>query len=241
MSGTSSATETCSSPGLPLWVRTSGAEGLLNQHIFKVESKIDPLFHKYLLDYKLAELMQHTHGSGMVHITKSRFAEVPVALPPLVDQRRIVEILEDHLSRLDAAEGYVAGAYNRVRALENMEVQALLEGQSSAEVPLGQLVSRVEAGRSYGGSGPAARPGEWGIIKVSAMTWGAFRPEENKAVPSSAVDPRFEIRRGDLLVSRANTTAYVGASVLVGDTPPRLLLSDKTFASYQGQESRRRG
>ncbi|MGY6759835.1 Hypothetical protein KLENKIAIHU_2108 [Klenkia terrae] len=61
------------------------------------------------------------------------------------------------------------------------------------------------------------------------MTWGRFRPDENKAVPAYLVNPRFEIKTGDLLVSRANTSEYVGAPVVVGATRPRLLLSDKSM------------
>lgn len=61
------------------------------------------------------------------------------------------------------------------------------------------------------------------------MTWGEFRPEENKAIPAEAANPRYLIRPGDLLVSRANTTEYVGAPVLVRATRPRLLLSDKSL------------
>lgn len=94
---------------------------------------------------------------------------------------------------------------------------------------LKDLVDRIEAGRSFGGSAPAAREGQWGVIKVSAMTWGQFRPEENKAVSGDRIDARFEIRPGDVLVSRANTTEYVGAPVLVEATPPKLLLSDKSL------------
>ncbi len=61
------------------------------------------------------------------------------------------------------------------------------------------------------------------------MTWGTFNPDENKAVSGDRVDPRFEIREGDLLVSRANTADYVGASVLVGPVRSKLLLSDKSL------------
>ena len=105
------------------WAATLGAyswqgpEGVLNQHIFKVESKIDPKFHKYLLDHKLAELMQHTHGSGMVHITRGRFDSLPVQVPNATEQRQIVELLDDHLSRLDAAAAGMALAGRRSRAL----------------------------------------------------------------------------------------------------------------------------
>jgi type I restriction enzyme S subunit len=61
------------------------------------------------------------------------------------------------------------------------------------------------------------------------MTLGVFRPGENKAVSTDAVNELLEIKSGDLLVSRANTSAYVGASVLVEATRPRLLLSDKSL------------
>jgi len=97
-------------------------------------------------------------------------------------------------------------------------------------VPLGELIERVEAGKSLLCEPRPAALSEWGVIKVSAMTYGTFRENEQKAVPSSRmVDSRYEIQAGDLLVSRANTTDYVGASVLVGAVRPRLLLSDKSL------------
>ena len=58
-----------------------GPEAVINQHIFKVESRIDRRFHRYLLLAVLGDLQRQTHGSGMVHITKSRFDGTPVALP----------------------------------------------------------------------------------------------------------------------------------------------------------------
>lgn len=95
---------------------------------------------------------------------------------------------------------------------------------------LGDAIERIEAGKSFGSSNRPALEGEWGIIKVSAMTYGTFRADENKALPPGvAYSSQFEIRPGDLLISRANTRDYVGASVLVGECPPRLLLSDKSL------------
>ncbi len=159
----------------------------------------------------------------------SRVLNYPLPLPPLDEQRRIVDILEDHLSRLDAAERALNTAAHRLRILKFSTLESLMSTSTDEHGPLRDLVNRIEAGRSFGGSaGPADLDG-WGIIKVSAMTWGSFRPTENKAVPEEMVDLRYEIRPGDLLVSRANTSAYVGASVLVGETRPRLLLSDKSL------------
>jgi type I restriction enzyme S subunit len=62
------------------------------------------------------------------------------------------------------------------------------------------------------------------------MTWGVFDEEENKALPSETVfDPRNEIRSGDLLFSRSNTSELAGATVTVGKVRSRLLLSDKSL------------
>jgi len=209
--------------GAYLW---DGPEAVLNQHIFKVESRIDKRFHKYLLDHKLDELKRHTHGSGMVHITRRAFDSLPVHVPDLGEQRRIVAVLEDHLSRLNAADAYARSATQRLANVGRSALDRLFGGQ---DVPLAGLIDDISAGKSYGAASAPAADDEWGIIKVSAMTWGKFDPAENKAVPGDLADPRFEIREGDLLVSRANTNEYVGASVLVGPVRPRLLLSDKSL------------
>lgn len=102
---------------------------------------------------------------------------------------------------------------------------------------LSSLVDRIEAGKSFSALGRPATDQEWGVIKVSAMSWGRFLEVENKAVPESyQVNPRYEIRPGDLLLSRANTEELVGATVLVGETRPMLLLSDKSLrlVSHEG-------
>jgi len=69
----------------------------------------------------------------------------------------------------------------------------------------------------------------WGVLKVSAVSWGAFDPDENKSLPSN-LDPRIEleIKTNDFLVSRANTSNLVARSVVVPPHAPRnLMMSDK--------------
>lgn len=97
-------------------------------------------------------------------------------------------------------------------------------------VSLGSLLRGIQGGKSFACEGRPAQPEEWGVIKVSAMSWGRFLDDENKALPPSAAPrPEHEIRAGDLLISRANTEQLVGASVLVGACRPRLVLSDKSL------------
>lgn len=76
---------------------------------------------------------------------------------------------------------------------------------------------------------PERRSGtDWGVLKVSAVSWGAFLPNENKALPPGLEGrSECEVHAGDFLLSRANTEELVARSVVVERTPPRLMMSDK--------------
>ena len=111
--------------GVFVW---KGPEAVVNQHIFKVRSHIDPTFHRYLLLFVLDALRRQTHGSGMVHITKMRFEETPVFIPPLAEQRRIVAAIDEHFSRIDAAEGALASLLSRCHALHSSILASTLDG-----------------------------------------------------------------------------------------------------------------
>lgn len=182
------------------------------------------LWNSPMIRDELSRVSSSTSGLHTLSVAKLKRIALPV--PPLDEQKRIVDLLEDHLSRLDAANAYLKSSRRRLISMERSALDSLFGG---TDVPLAELIDDISAGKSYGGANGPARDDEWGIIKVSAMTWGEFDPLENKAVPADRVDPRFEIRGGDLLVSRANTEAYVGASVLVGEVRPKLLLSDKSL------------
>lgn len=75
-----------------------------------------------------------------------------------------------------------------------------------------------------------ARPGEWGVLKVGAVSFGWFNEKQNKALPKN-LKPRkqYEVKNGDLIISRANITQYVGACAFVRETRHNLMLCDKLF------------
>jgi type I restriction enzyme S subunit len=95
---------------------------------------------------------------------------------------------------------------------------------------LQQILHGIEGGTSFSCLTRMATMDEWGVVKVSAMTWGTFLEDEQKALPpETEFDSSNEIKPGDMLLSRCNTAELVGASVLVGECRPRLLLSDKSL------------
>lgn len=95
---------------------------------------------------------------------------------------------------------------------------------------LGEVIDGFEAGRNLKAQGRPALNGEFGVLKISAVSWGRFDPRENKALlPGDKPKARELVRAGDLLISRANTSELVGAVVKVHEDHPTLMLPDKVL------------
>lgn len=95
-------------------------------------------------------------------------------------------------------------------------------------VSLRDLVVKSGSGWSPSCEGRPRVGTEWVVLKVSAVSWGRFLPEMNKALPSRlSPRPDCEVNEGDFLISRANTKELVARSVVVRKCPPRLMMSDK--------------
>lgn len=95
---------------------------------------------------------------------------------------------------------------------------------------LRELVASAEAGVSVNGEDRPAGPQEFGVLKISSVTEGVFKPEENKVIRTeelqrAAVNPQAD----RILVSRSNTEALVGASAYVDQDHPQLFLPDKLW------------
>ena len=76
----------------------------LNQHIFKVIPKpfIDKVFLYFSFINMIDDFYSESHGSGMVHITKGKFEEKPIFIPPLMEQKRIVLQLKSIYNIIDS-------------------------------------------------------------------------------------------------------------------------------------------
>lgn len=74
-----------------------------------------------------------------------------------------------------------------------------------------------------------AGPGEWGVLKTSAVSRGVFDSAENKKLPP-ALEPRPELKvhPGDFVMIRASGSKnLVGRGAIATETESHLMLSDK--------------
>lgn len=66
--------------------------------------------------------------TNIAHLSMRRFKTVEFPVPCLQEQRRIVDLLEEHLSNLDAAGDYLTAATLRLRGLRDVTVRRALTG-----------------------------------------------------------------------------------------------------------------
>jgi type I restriction enzyme, S subunit len=115
-------------------------------------------------------------------------------------------------------------------ALRSM-VGSDVTGSPHPIVRLGDVIADLENGWSPKCLDRPAEGDEWGVLKVSAISSGRYRADQNKSLPP-ALSPRsrLEIKIGDVLIARASGAAsLVGVSAYVEATPGRLMLCDKLF------------
>jgi type I restriction enzyme S subunit len=162
-----------------------------------------------------------------------------IPLPHLDEQRRIVDILNRANGIRRLRREALAKARQLIPALfVEMFGDPLDYQRQWPKKALGDLVAAFEGGKNLQAGSEHGGDATFRILKVSAVTWGDFRPEESKPAPEDHAPPKHHfVRDGDLLFSRANTEELVGATVLVRNPPANLLLPDKLWRVVWRQSS----
>lgn len=172
-----------------------------------------------------------SEGINIKNIRKSELENFSVPIPPIHEQRRIVDILKraDGIRRL--RKQAIQTARELIPALFVDTFGDLATNSKGWEiVPVGSFVSGFEGGKNIKAAGDAEVAGAYRVLKVSAVTYGEYRPGESKPLAADYAPPSAHlVKKGDLLFSRANTEQLVGATAYVFDTPPNLLLPDKLW------------
>ncbi|MEG3845056.1 restriction endonuclease subunit S, partial [Microcoleus sp. herbarium14] len=97
-------------------------------------------------------------------------------------------------------------------------------------VSLSQYLAIIEQGWSPNCESANANVGEWGVLKTTAVVWEGYQDFENKRLPNHLQPiPDYEVKPGDVLMTRAGPNSRVGVVALVRQTQGKLMLSDKLY------------
>ena len=146
------------------------------------------------------------------------------------EQQRLIELLKE--KRQAVISHAVTKGLNPNAPMKSSGVEWLGEVPAHwAVTSVRRVVRRIEQGWSPECLGRPATMDEWGVVKSGCVNRGVFVEQENKALPETlAPIPEYEIRVGDVLMSRASgSPELVGSTAYIFSTRPRLMLSDKIF------------
>lgn len=191
-----------------------------------------------------------TFGTKMPRADWDTVGHQPLPLPDLDTQRRIAGYLDDKTARIDSLIEKKRALLDRLaekrQALITRAVTRGLNPDASlkdsgidwlGKVPAHWEVKRlrfallgIEQGWSPQCDNRHAFPDEWGVLKVGCVNGMTYKETEHKALPSD-LDPitKYEVRVGDVLMSRANTKELLGSASLVHETRGRMIFSDKLY------------
>jgi len=218
--------------GAHIW---HGSEGVLNQHIFRVDldsPRIDRKWAVRAINDQLNHLITLAHGGvGLKHVTREVVQQLRILLPPLEEQRRIAAIL-------DKADALRQKRRLGLRMFDSLTQSIFLDMFGDPvlnpfkwhRAPLSEVLARIDSGTSPVCLDRPALQEEWGVLKLGAVTRCEFDGSQQKALPMNySADPELEVKPEDLLFTRKNTRELVAACALVHSTRPRLLLPDLIF------------
>lgn len=195
----------------------------------KKGQNISSLFLKYY--FKKFSPVSLIRDSAYPSIRLSDIENWIIRIPAFVEQLEIATILLK-------TENLVNQRKQSIETLEALIKSVFLEmfGDPYLNVKKWKLVrmsaviDSIVSGWSANGEQRQKNIDELGVLKVSAVTSGFFRPEEYKAINRTQIDrPLIHPQKNDILFSRANTRELVGAICIVNEDHEDLFLPDKLW------------
>lgn len=182
-------------------------------HRIRPSDRLDSRFLRYYLEHAatIGALNPLTTGSTIKHLSQQNLRRLPLWLPPIDEQRHIVEILEDHLSRLDAADAALARTAKRADALV---ARVMFDCYTSPIASLG-AESEIQGGiQKQPSRTPATNA--FPFLRVANVTAGGLDLTDVHQIElfPGEID-KYRLAAGDLLVVEGNgSPSQIGRAAL---------------------------
>ena len=202
-------------------------------NVFSVSPNLERQYLYYYLksDFVLQRIKAVATGSVRDNLKLSMLYEFPIELPKLENQRKIVKILDKVSDVIEKKEQELEQLETLVKSrFVELFGDPIKNPKGWEVVKLSECLERIDNGKSFTCDSNAREGVFPAILKLSAATYGDYRPYENKALlDEKQFVESVEVHRGDLLFTRKNTPDLVGMAAYVFETPEKLMMPDLIF------------
>lgn len=210
--------------------------GFATSEMLPLKPNTSVLCREYLAAYLRSDsfvswAVSKTAGAKMPRLGTKVLLDKEIPLPPLEEQHRIAALL-------DKVSDLIAKRRAQLDKLDLLVKARFVEMFGDSEtnpmklpmLEIGAVIKTIDSGWSGNGKQRKKKAGEIAVLKVSAVTKGYFIPEECKVLDDQENIKKYVFpQKGDLLFSRANTKEMVGATAIIREDYPELILPDKLW------------
>lgn len=215
----------------PSWVNN-------HAHVLRARDAVcSNRFLKYALDS--ADYRPHVNGTTRLKLTQKAMRSMPTPVPPRAEQDRIVGAIEEHLSRLDAAEAAALSATQRIKALE----RSIISGASSTLDPpqRWKVTTVADAGVVKLGlqrspkrhNGPNMRP----YLRVANVFEDRIDDSDVMSMNMTEAEwGRYKLQDGDVLLNEGQSPELLGRPAIYRGDPPDVAFTN-SLIRFQANEN----
>ncbi|MGL5904599.1 MAG: restriction endonuclease subunit S [Cetobacterium sp.] len=209
-------------------------KAFLNQRVGKInvdKNKIYSKFCFYFLDIVRDEILKKSMGAAQPNISPKELENLEIPLPPMDIQIKIVNTLDKVQELIDNKKTQLE-KYDEL--LQSVFIEMFGDPVTNTKEwkikKLQEVLYGIDNGWSPKCNENRASLNKWGVLKLSSVTGGKYKQEENKELPTN-LEPKLdkEVKEGDLLMTRKNTPELVGDCAYIFETRNNLMMSDLIF------------
>lgn len=240
---------------IPAYVEKTADNFVCGYHLALIRPRKEVLDGRFLfrcMQSRPVALQLELEATGVTRygLSKDAIGQTVLPLPPLQTQLRIANYLDRETARID---GLIAEK-KRMLALLDEKRSALISRivtrgltpnaplkfsglEWLGEIPTHWGIRRIkfvtasitQGSSPIAGNTPAG-PDELGVLKLSAISKGRFKREENKVLRGADDEEQLlALHKGDVLITRGNTPELVADVAYVLKDEPTLLLPDLIY------------
>lgn len=177
--------------------------------------------------------------AGQSGISGQDVRSIPLSLPTLNEQRRIVDLLEGHLSRLDSAARYLQAAKRRLETMITACLQKLIPEQDDYPTTWERSTvadaGSIELGRQRHPdwhTGPNMKP----YLRVANVFEDRIDTRDVMEMhwPAEFFE-RFRLKVGDVLLNEGQTPELLGRPAIYRGEPPEVAFTNSLIRFKAGE------
>ena len=184
---------------------------------------IDQFYLHYFLMTYVLRLRAGSVGAAQTVISKEMIRSIPIPLPPLAEQRRIVAILDEAFAGLAKMRANAEANLKNARALFDSHLNAVFSqgGEGWKETTLEAIVAETLIGLVRSVSEQGDKRG-YPYVKMNHITSdNNFQPTNITNVDANQYEvEKFSLRKGDILFNTRNSRELVGKFCIYMDQIP---------------------